>query len=138
MPTYRNDSTETKAIENISGVLVNVAPTQTVETYNFLGTGWTQTLATPYWNPILSETAVTLDTVGVEVSFDPVQCKSFVILDISDIVTHVYLEAIANTPLAFSNIRSTSGYIPKYDNSAARVRKIVLKGSGTCKVVAYR
>lgn len=138
MPTYRNDSTETKTIQNISGSWVNVTPTQTVQTYNFLGTGWTETLATPYWNPILSETNVTLDIVGVTISFDPVECKSFAILDISDIVTHVYLDAIANTPLAFSQIRSTSGYIPKYDNSDSKVRRIVLKGSGTCKVVCYR
>lgn len=48
MATYRNDTTSTFHVPNISGVLTTVAPTESIETYMVLGTGWTKTADTPY------------------------------------------------------------------------------------------
>ena len=47
MPTYRNDTTDTYHVYDVDGHLQEVAPTESIETYEILGTGWTKTADTP-------------------------------------------------------------------------------------------
>lgn len=139
MPTYTNDSTETKIVEDINGVLQHVLPGGSIATYQILGTGWTETAATPIFNPVVSSTSVTLDTTGVTVTLNA-KCVSFAITEISDTVTAVYTDTTSITPPLFENLTSILGYIPSVDLTQFRskIRKIVCKGSGTCKVVQYQ
>ena len=140
MPTYTNASTtETKIVTDINGVIQHVAPGGSIQTYDFLGSGWTETAATPVFNPVISSTSVTLDTTGVVVALNS-SCISFAITEITDTVTAVYTEAATVTPPLMENITSSLGYIPSINlvEFKTKIRKIILKGSGTCKVVQYR
>ena len=47
MPTYRNDTSNTYHVYDIEGKLQQVAPSESIETYEILGTGWTKTADTP-------------------------------------------------------------------------------------------
>ena len=47
MPTYRNDSAETRHEYNIDDQFVQVAPGGSIQTYLLLGAGWTKTADTP-------------------------------------------------------------------------------------------
>ena len=47
MPTYRNDTSNTYHVYDIEGHLQQVAPNESIETYEILGTGWTKTADTP-------------------------------------------------------------------------------------------
>ena len=47
MPTYRNDTMNTYHVYDIDGHPQRVAPTESIETYKILGTGWTKTADTP-------------------------------------------------------------------------------------------
>lgn len=53
MPTYTNNSTETKIVEDVNGVLQHVIPTGSIETYTTLGTGWTKTSDSPLYPTIV-------------------------------------------------------------------------------------
>lgn len=139
MPTYTNNSTETKIVEDINGVLQHVAPSGSIATYFMLGTDWTETLATPIFNPVIASTAVTLDTTGTEIALDDATI-SVEITEISNTVTALYTDTAAITPPLLENITSTISYIPTIDLSKfrAKIRKLLIKGSGTCKVKQYR
>lgn len=138
MPTYTNTPTETKIVLDTNNVLQHVPPNGSIQTYSFLGTGWTETAATPVYNPVLFDTTVTATAEGTAFTLDPVLCKSFTILDISATITEIFIEADTNTPALFKNLSVSLGYVPKYDNSDGKVRKLIVKGSGTCRIVGYR
>ena len=139
MPTYRYNGEGTIHEFDINGHMQALVNGDTLQTYKFLsGANWTETAATPVYNPVLFDTTVTATTGGTSLTLDPVLCKSFTILDISATITEIFIEADTNTPALFKNLSVSLGYVPKYDNSDGKVRKLIVKGSGTCRIVGYR
>lgn len=139
MPTYRNDSPDsTYSIKNSIGKTVDVPPGASVQTFEYLGTPFVETSTVPEYNPILSTQTVTLTAQGIVVLFDPHLMGYFIITNISDTVTAVFNESTGNTPPLFENWPSTASSSPRYNNDNKRCRKIVLTGTGTCKVTAYK
>ena len=138
MPTYRNDSAETKHVFDTNDVMKAVPPGGSVQTYAFLGDGWTQTAVTPIYDPILLRQTLTLDAdPGITVSFDPVLGKRIYIKDATGTITGVYNEDATVTPPIFENITSSSPML-MYDNADGFMRKMILKGSGTCVVEIHK
>lgn len=139
MPTYTNDSTETKIVEDIDGVLQHILPEGSIATYQILGVGWTETAATPVFNPVLSSTLVTLDTTGVVVTLGA-KCTSIAVTEISGTVTAIHTDAVSIVPPLFANIPSTVNSTPTIDITPFRkfIRRVVCTGTGTCKIVQYQ
>lgn len=139
MPTYRNDSTETRHEYNINDQFVKVAPGDSIETYAFLGDGWTKTVNTPIFNPVVQENTITLTTGGVEVTLAS-KTVSIGFYDITETVTAVYTEATTITPALMKNLTAVLGYVPVINIAEYRssIQKIVLTGTGTCRVVQYQ
>ena len=140
MPTYKNDSPVTKNIFNIDNVLKTVAPGESIQTYSFLSAdnGWTQTSINPIYNPILLRQILTLNAdPGITVSFDPALGKRIYIKDATGTISGIYNEDASITPAIFENITSSSPTL-MYDNSDGYMRKIILKGSGTCIIEIHK
>lgn len=56
MPTYKNDSSEYRAVIDTDGVRQDVGPGASIQTYTILsGTGWTKTADTPYYNIVADD-----------------------------------------------------------------------------------
>ena len=73
MPTYTNASTtETKIVTDINGVITDVAPGASIQTYEILGTGWTKTSDSP-----IAVTAVKVYQIATTTgSFQPITLPS--------------------------------------------------------------
>lgn len=140
MPTYRNDDpVNSYLVRNTDDVAVEVGPGETVATYEFLKTPFTETAITPIFNPVVASEQITLDTTGVVVTVNA-NAISIDITEITDSVTAIHTEAVTIMPPLMQNLTYVLGYIPTIDISKfkANIRKLVLKGSGTCRVNQYR
>lgn len=141
MPTYTNASTtETKIVVDVDGVIQHVVPGGSIQTYDFLGTGWTETAATPVFNPVLFATTITLTADGSGnsyITFDPNETKTIRITGISDEITSVNIETVTTTPALYTNLTISTAFVPEINNSEGRIRKLIFSGSGTCVVTGY-
>ena len=136
MPTYKNNTSETRLVENTSGVPVYVKPGEEIQTYSFLTGGWEELSELPLYSPVLFKTEVALNTNGVDFTFDPYLTKFIRVHSVSGVINQLYISSTNIEPL-FENITSATKQLPEIDNSLGRIKRIILKGVGTCILLGY-
>ena len=141
MPTYKNNSKGTIIVENTDGVLVPVAPGESITTNKVISvTGMTETASTPVYSPVVEINEVTFtgknDNQTVELT---VGTTKFIRLQkISALVEiDLYFESTDNDPVltdigADDPIRDIDVY--------NKVSQVVLVPSleGWCQIVEYK
>jgi hypothetical protein len=136
MPTYRNDGSGPKQVQNLDGNYEQVAAGASIETYHQQTDGdLTQTAATPYWNPVIKRTSISstgaadpkTEAVGVAAT------KSIKIWKIVGGTVTIYNEASANTP-ALAVLRPGDEF---EIDTEGKIRQLYMTFSAacTCEVV---
>lgn len=136
MPTYKNNSTAIIHIKDSDGNLVPLVPRATLATVSFCdhaALGLTEISETPYFNRIITDDVLTLAEApqAVSVSLDTV-CVIF--LEVTGIVT-AFAQATANTP---PELRDHTGDVIIQIPAGGRFNKMIVTGSGTCRMVQYK
>jgi hypothetical protein len=126
MPTYTRSATSAVLVENTSGEKVWVYPTQSIETYQILGTGWTKTEDEPFF-PLGSQSAPVTSPETVT------GLKSFKTIKLLTAGTDITIKAnAAANPYVLSLTKDVEKVI---DNSHGYIDSLIIAGTGTVSIV---
>lgn len=129
MPTYRNDGTRAVFVINNSGNTVRVDPGHWIQTHFILTeTFWTETAATPHWNPVLNLSSPVGDAVTPADVAIVAGAKTLRIHNRSGQNITVFFRATTNTPGLL--LPSGTDYIIGDDHLDAKVDKLVFTFGG--------
>jgi hypothetical protein len=132
MPTYTNATGAAAYVESTTGLAL-VQPGASVQTYQVLGTGWTKTAATPYYNPVAALETVTASGAGSETVDIELDTVRIVISNVSGGGVTPYIDAAANTPALHAEL--TAGDVLTIDRDG-NITSLVLvfADAGSCVV----
>jgi len=142
MPTYRNDSKGTIIVENTDGVLVPVAPGESVQTNKVISvTGMTETASTPVYSPVVEIHDVTFsarnDNQTIELTVGTTKYIQIKKISGGALDIDLYFESTDNDPV-LTNIDADDPIrdIDVYN----KVSQVVLVPSvdGLCQVIEYK
>lgn len=134
MPTYRNDSAENIGVRKTDGSDVTLKPGESIETeYANSAPGITRTAWAPMYNSVLAAETVALSVDESYVDIEP-GTRTAIVVQITGSVT-VYRDDATNTPPELSEYTSDWPVIQMVMDG--RTSRLVLTGSGTCRVQQY-
>lgn len=135
MPTYRNDSTKTMTLKNLSWKNTQVASGETIESYEFLDiTDLVKTLDTPLFNRVTANTSETLSETAATHLLHPDTTK-IIITDITGNVT----ATITDGEPALIPVASTSSTPTLLIERPKKLfESIRISGAGTCTIQEFR
>lgn len=132
MPTYTNATGAAAYVESTTGEVL-VENGESVQTYKLLGTGWTKTAVTPYYNPITALETVTASVAGTESVTVEDDTKTIIISNVSGGGVTPYIDASANTPALHTSLESGDVLSIDVDNNITSL-VLVFAAAGSCVV----
>ena len=138
MPTYKNETSERiGGIKTSYGSSAFLEPGETIETTYFCdhdSLGLTEISETPYWNRVADSEDIT------DLSETPQN------VEINNEVSNVVILNITDTVTVCRNVSTADPEMKNHENSFAvpiipvdkRTKRLVLTGSGNCRVVQWR
>lgn len=132
MPTYTNATAAAAYVESTTGKVL-VQPGESVQTYKLLGSGWTKTAATPYYNPVAAMETVSVEAAGTETVSVETDAVRIVISNISGGGVTPYIDAAANLPALHAEMDPGDVLLIDVDSNITSL-VLVFAAAGSCVV----